>query len=472
MNSQERRKLHLGAAASIMLAMAQPACADEVSDLKAQLNQLIQKIEALEARQNATAEKQAATDAKLASTTPTSSSKPGTFKIPGTETTVKIGGFVQLEATKELEGTFGGQTYLAYVPFSASTGGIPYKGTVQARREDGQFQMEARNTRLNLDINTPTSYGNLRLFFETDLYGTGGTKFQSNSNSFRLRHAYAELGSWLVGQTWTNSGDIAQGVTLLEVLGGPVGIPAIGRFPQVRYTHAFNPKSKLSVALEQPVQDWSGADTVTFGATGTTVSKDSIDKWPDLTARFTHTDSWGRQSVGAVLRHLEVEGSRATALTAAGKPEMRSTSKIGYALNYQGQINLLGTDKFLYSVVYEDGAGRYINHPQHSAFIDADGKLETIRGYSWNLGYQHFWSPDWQSNITYGQNRFKAADWTRVTTSQYTRYKEADGLQMNLLWSPFKGSLIGVEYAYGRIENDLGDEGKAQRIMFGSRFAF
>lgn len=466
------RQKYLSAAIGLMCSMALPAQADELSDLKAQMNKLMQKIESLEARQNTTAEKQAATDAKLAAAPAPTSSRPGTFQIPGTETTVKLGGFVQLEASKELDGTFGGQTYSAFVPFSVGTGGIPYDDTVQARREDGQMQWEARNTRLNLDINSPTSYGNLRIFLETDLFGTGGTKFQSNSNSFRLRHAFAELGPWLVGQTWTNSGDIAQGVTLFDVLGGPVGIPAIGRFPQIRYTHAFDQKSKFSVSLEQPVQDWAGADVVTFGATGTTVSKDSIDKWPDLTARFGYADTWGRQSVGAVVRHLEVEGSRATPLTSAGSPELRSSSTIGYAVNYQGQINLFGTNKLLYSLVYEDGAGRYINHPQTSAFLDDDGKLDTVRGHGWSLGYQHFWAPAWQSNIAYGQNRFKASDWTKVSSNRYGRYKEADGLHLNLMWSPIKGSLIGVEYVYGRIENDLGDEGSAQRIMFGSRFSF
>lgn len=448
------RDMHLKylklAVIGLSIAGALPASADELSDQKAQMDKSLKKIE----------------------TPATTSSRPGAIKIPGTEATIKFGGFIQTTLSVDVSNTLGGQEYDVFVPFTAANGGIPYKGTVQANRESGQVQFEARTSRFNMDINTPTDYGNLRTFVETDLMGAGGNKFQSNSNAFRVRHAYAEIGSWIFGQTWSNQGDIAQGVNLLDIIGGPVGIPGIGRFPQIRYTYGVTPTSKFSVALEQPVQDYVGSDLVSFGATGTTMSKNSIDTMPDLTARYTIADTWGRQSVGMVLRRIKAEGTNTQSLTAAGSPEIKSDSTIGFLFNYQGQINLFGTDKLLYSAIYEEGAGRYMNDMQATAIFNSDGLFDTVRGWGANIGYQHIWMPNWQSNVTYGVVRYTTDDWTKVSADRYARYNAADSLHANLMWSPVKNSTVGIEYVYGKIGNDVGDTGTAQRITLGTRFGF
>lgn len=446
------------AAIGLSIGVAIPAHADELSDLKEQVNQSLQKIDALEKRQNAI------------STAPASaSSRPGVFQVPGTETTVKIGGYVQFTASKDVQGTFGGPEYNQFAPFSAGNGGIPYKTTVQANRNTGQVQMESRTSRINLDFNTPTTYGNLRSFIEVDFLGTGGSKLQSNSTAPRLRHAYAEFGPLLIGQTWTNKGDIAQGLNLFDVIGGPVGL-SMGRFPQARYTFDVNPKSKLSVSIEQPVQDIAGADAVSFGAPGTTTSKNTLDTMPEITARYTYADTWGRQSLGVAARRLKWEGSNTQSLTAAGRPELKSSSDIGYFVNYQGQFNLFGTDKLLYTLIYEDGDGRDMTSYQTSAFIDKFGDLDTVSGWAGTIGYQHIWAPKWQSNLVWGMADYSANDWPKINSSPFSRYEKANSLHANLMWSPIKNSFIGVEYCYGKIENDAGNKGIAQRVTLGARF--
>ena len=56
-------------------------------------------------------------------------------------------------------------------------------------------RIHARETRLSLGIEGPAEGRDLELFLEGDFYGTG--------NAFRLRHAYAQYGVLLAGQTWT-----------------------------------------------------------------------------------------------------------------------------------------------------------------------------------------------------------------------------------------------------------------------------
>ena len=47
---------------------------------------------------------------------------------------------------------------------------------------------------------TPTAAGELKTTFEFELFGTGVDEGQT---TFRLRHAYGELGAFGAGQTWS-----------------------------------------------------------------------------------------------------------------------------------------------------------------------------------------------------------------------------------------------------------------------------
>lgn len=450
-------------AVGVSVLVALPVYADELSDLKAQGKVLkaeetlgIQPIPVVEAPQ-----KEAAPAPRILPR--------GAFIIPGTDTSVKFGGFIQTTVSADIKSTFGGPEYDQFAPFSAANGGIPYDNSLQANRGSGQIQFEARTTRLNLDFNTPTPYGNLRTFFESDFLGTGGSKLQSNSTAPRLRHAYAELGPLLVGQYWTNKGDIAQGINLFDVIGGPVGL-SMGRFPQARYTYKINPTSLVALSIEQPVQDFSGANAVAFGAPGTNTSTNSVDTMPDVALRYTLGESWGRQSLSLAVRRIKVEGTNTLSLVDPAHPDLKTSTALGYFVNYQGQINLFGTDKFLYDLILEDGDGRDMTTVQTSAIITANGDLSTVKGQAATVAYQHYWAPKFSSNIAYGHAHYSSNDWTKVASDRYARFNTANSLHANFMWSPIKDSYIGIEYVYGKIGNDIGDNGAAQRITVGARF--
>ena len=56
------------------------------------------------------------------------------------------------------------------------------------------------------------SYGHpVRIFVEGDFF--------ENDSSYRLRHAYGEIGSLLVGQTWTTFTDVAAAPSTLDFEG-------------------------------------------------------------------------------------------------------------------------------------------------------------------------------------------------------------------------------------------------------------
>src|SRR5678816_2882631 len=70
---------------------------------------------------------------------------------------------------------------------------------------DGKTYFGVRQSRLGVKSTTPTKYGELKTQFEFELFGTG---VDAGQTTFRLRHAYGELGQFGAGQQWTVFGDV------------------------------------------------------------------------------------------------------------------------------------------------------------------------------------------------------------------------------------------------------------------------
>ena len=112
---------------------------------------------------------------------------------------------------------------------------IPIDGS-----EGGNSQLHARETRLFLDMRGPVEGKELRMYVETDFYGSG--------NVLRLRHAYGSWGGLLAGQTWSTFLDDANFPNTID-FESPMAFPSI-RQAQVRWTHKLSANASWSVAVE------------------------------------------------------------------------------------------------------------------------------------------------------------------------------------------------------------------------------
>ncbi len=112
--------------------------------------------------------------------------------------------------------------------------------------EDGSTFAGVRQTRLGVKGFVPTSMGELRTTFEFEMFGTGVDEGQT---TFRLRHAYGELGQWGAGQTWSPFMDIDVFPNSLEYW-GPTGM-VFFRNVQVRCM-PIQGDTRLTIALERP----------------------------------------------------------------------------------------------------------------------------------------------------------------------------------------------------------------------------
>jgi len=95
---------------------------------------------------------------------------------------------------------------------------------------DGKVWFGVRQTRFGIKTSTPTPLGDLKTHFEFELFGTG---VDAGQTTFRLRHAYGELGAFGAGQTWSPFMDIDVFPNSLEYW-GPNGM-VFYRNVQVRW---------------------------------------------------------------------------------------------------------------------------------------------------------------------------------------------------------------------------------------------
>ncbi len=265
-----------GMSAAVLLLTGLPAAkADELADLRANQQLLQQRIDQLAQVAPGNPYGRGAPN-PAATAGATGGSFPRSFLIPGTDTSIRVGG----EIREVLDYWFqGGQTNGSQNTTVGDNGnalsqpldvhgqtvpGFPKAGNlvpvqVNHSRGNGIFQQSPRESKLNVETRTPTAYGEARTFMEFDW--AGSNNFSSNqllsvSDNLvpRLRYAYGTLGGFLAGQANSNFSDSDANPETLD-FGGDVGQAGVVRIPQVRYTYAGPWGSAWSMSLETPQTD-------------------------------------------------------------------------------------------------------------------------------------------------------------------------------------------------------------------------
>ena len=433
-------------ALAIAIGVGGPATAvraDELQDLKAQIEALQKKVGELEVKQETTEKKQAAVPDNVV----TGGATKGSFKLPGSNTSVTLGGYVKLDAV-----------------FSNPSAGVDLKGDLfldptaipvgptAGNNERNQVKFGARESRLFVKTNTPTSVGDLNTHVEFDFYGADGNESVSNSHGFRLRHAYGTLGNFLAGQTWTNFMNAASLPDTLD-FGGPVG-QIFDRQAQVRWTQPFGgPGSAASglwsVGLENP-------EAVVQIPGGASFRADS-DRWPDLTGQVLFNTSIGKISVHGLVRQVRVDAKTPAVVD----------QKLGGAVSVAGVIPTVGKDDFRFTASAGNAIGRYSDGFFPDGVVGSDGQIRLPKQWGWFASYRHYWFDQLRSNLvlsTAGENNPAGAP---APTNKSTR-----SAHINLIWSPVANSDLGLEYIYADRETEDGLKGHLNRLQASAKYAF
>ncbi len=348
---------------------------------------------------------------------------PGWWMIPKTNTQFKIGGYVKFDLIHDFNPIAS--------PDFFDVSKIPTNGS-----EGQNTNLIAKETRLYIDTRTPSKVGDIRTYIEGDFYGSGG--------AFRLRHAFIELGdNWLAGQTWSNFMD--ENIIPSSLDFEKPAAYVFARHTMLRYKHSLSEKAYISFAVEQP----------SANAQMPAQAGEFKNPLPDLTARYRITKDWGHLQLSAFAAKLVYR------YNAGGKDEV-----VQYGANLSGQFNLIQKkDKLIYQVAYGPGIGRF--RGGISAGLDENGNLEALPEGGITLGYEHQWNQTFTSLVMYNQG------WVDNSGNQpTTALQGADYFATNLLWHFTDRAFAGVEYLWGKREDNDGDVGIANRIQFSMKYTF
>ena len=344
---------------------------------------------------------------------------PGSFLLPGTEVSVRVGGYLKVDVIHDFD-AIGSEDSFNPV-------------TIPTDRSEGEnTQIHARQTRLNLDVRASTERGDARVFVEVDFFGAG--------NSLRLRHAYATIGGLLAGQTWSTFMDEDALPPTLD-FEEPVAY-ALVRAAQVRWTHPLGENWYAAVAIEAPDND--------IGPMPAPGHRE--DPWPNLTSRLR----WTRG-----MNHLQLSayaGQARYRLDAGGKDD-----EFLWAGLLTGSVKVFQKDRFLLQLGYGHGLARYRGGPV--AAPGEDGHLEALPVSGVMVSFEHFWTKTLSSNVCYS-----------VARTSNTRGQSASAVNnleyaaVILAWRYSSWASVGVEYLYGSREDRDGSLGQAHRVMAAFRF--
>jgi len=439
--------------------------AGDIEQLKAQLAQMRQSLDALTARLNQVETQQAAAaaasrrelDARLTKIEGSLQEKPelpevvsagnfpGSFKIPGTDAAMKIGGVVWTSLV---------QTFTPLgSDFQFLTWSIPAEGMEQAG-QGPRLSLGAKPSKFNFDVRSPTELGEMRAFIEGDFNGTNG--------AFRLRHAYGQYSRMLIGQTWSTFSDPYADHEDIDFEG--VNAENVTRQAQVRYTFALPKDLRLAVALEYPTASVSG------GA--------AVNQVPDFIGRITKKLPEGHLQGALVLRAIRAQST--------DHPEVVHSAP-GWGASVSGVLPVDGKgwtkdDRVIFQVNGGKGIARYINDLNscncgEDAAFAPDESLHALLAWGYYAAYEHHWANVWNPLHLALNNLHTSIIWGRVNVDNLsfmpgTSYKRTDRVSLNALWSPVKSVDAGIEYIWGRRVNEDDSQGTARQLQFRFRFSF
>ena len=427
------------------------------ADDSATIQQLLRRIEALEAEVNA----------QKAAPAPATAAAAPAAAAPAASGDLKLswGGYVKLDA---IGSRFSdapvaqGTARDFYVPT-----GIPVVAPAK-QHERSYLDLLAKETRLFLKGEGTVSGHKLGSYVEFDFISgqisqaTSGSGNEAVTNAYNpsLRRAYLTYDNLLLGQDWSTFQNLVALPDTLDFVAWPSDGTVFSRQPLIRYT-----LGNLALSLENANSTVAARDTATFANT-------NDNTLPDFVSRYTLKTSFGDFSLAGIVRQLSDRSTvNNTAPGAAG-----NDTTLGYGLSLAGKLNSFGKDDLRFTITGGDGIGRYqALNTIGDAVVDATGQLHSLEIVNGFLAYRHPWNEQWRSTLTlsgYHANTGKgtvAAGGTQLAADATRNVRSAS---VNLLYSPIAKLTFGGELRYARRDTVGGNSGDLERLQLSAKYSF
>ena len=366
------------------------------------------------------------------STTYDLESFPGSLPIPGSSAAIKFGGFVKMNVVESFD------------PIGTKDRFIV--GSIPVPQESGpnNAALTVSQSRLSVEMRDTTQYGAVRAFLEADFSGSGDT--------FKLRHAFGQYKSFLIGKTWTTFMDTRSRPEDLdrEGINGQIFL----RQAQVRYFPKIGQDWHLLFSAEDPT-------AVISGGTG-------VSQFPDMIASVER-DIFERWHVKSSLLLRKMYGE-------CDCLDGDSDTTSGWALTVSGMTGIKRWDKrdnFQIQLTYGEGYSHYVNDLGSIGAADAifnpdTGQLNAVPVFAMYASFQKWWSSNMRSSFIYGYVNVDNIYSTGVPDG----YNNTSRFSANFIWSPIARIDLGAEFLMGSRSNQNGDTGKAKQVQLSAKYRY
>jgi len=408
----------------------------------------------------------------------------GFFFIPGTDTCLRLGGYVRAEyqytpATKVYNVNGALATVTNSVTSAATNAITPYQ---PANLQD-TTGFEARG-RIDIDARTSTSMGVARTFIRLRGAATSGIRNTTITNALGYTNAAASTTGLSIESAMVQWAGFTFGVGPENYAMMPSfayhGNPWTG-FPngikQLSYTATVGGGYSATVGIEDR-QDHAYGSTVV----------DRADTAANLVANIRLDQGWGFAAIhalygmnsantvngipntsssttmllpgsqGATVNGYQTYGAYAIGTTVSFKlPMIAAGDQVWFGANY--------ADGMLGALLGTSGMSNYSTAAQHrmlGGLVRVDQNLgvtsattvANIKGWSVNAAATHYWTSAVRSNFTAGYVEFNPPTSTVTTTPAWGTGK-LYVLTGSLVYSPVKDLDIGLELQYANLKNKI-----------------
>jgi hypothetical protein len=325
----------------------------------------------------------------------------------------------------------------------------------------GRWYSGVRQSRFGVKTWVPTSLGELKTIFEFELFGVG---VDAGQTTFRLRHAWGEIGPIGAGQTWSPFMDPDVFPNSLEYW-GPAGM-VFFRNVQFRVTPYNKNGVEAAIAIERP---GASGDPGTIAGRVALANAQGRFPAPDLSAHVRVSKERGHVQLGTILRYMQWDDTNpADAIDTHG-------NAVGWGVNLSGNyIFNTKRDTLRLQAVYGKGIQNYMNDSPVDVGAFATGVLrKPVDGRPLaELGLvaflDHTWNEQFSSSVGYSLN-----DVENSGLQDPSAFSRGHYALFNIMYYPINNVMLGSEFQWGRRDNFRdGFRYDDYRVQFGAKYNF
>ena len=310
----------------------------------------------------------------------------------------------------------------------------PYDIPTNVDRRFTNYYAGVEQTRLGFEVTRRTkTRGDIFIRLEGD--------FKSSSGGWRIRHAYGQMGRFLIGKTWSLLNNVGYQPAIVS-MDGPVGSIGI-RNTQIRYSHRMNDKFSWDAAIEYSSPQINIPDSIDASV---------IQVIPDFTARVAYnTQKFNVKFSGALT-------------TVSGRLRDRDvTSVTGYLLSGAGLVNAVKGGNLFMSASLGKSTAHFLDtfNGKDIDLIFNPTELNFSGVFYWSAyaAYSHDLPSNLSASASFGYSAIENERFQKEDA-----FSHSYNALFNIFWEPVTGARLGIEYANGRRYDKGEADGPANRL--------